>query len=176
MPVISFSTFRRDVTTNVGIGCLNVKDDIEVELSHKISKLDSSNGTEDIRQKCEEINKFLNEQKNVYNVCYEHRYKESLWYTPIIIKKILSESTEYNKCPQKWTLEPEEATKLTVKEEESHDENEKQTKVQIQLLILELIKKQIILMYLLLSRHSPQIILLHMILKLQKKILINIIL
>ncbi|GAB69560.1 hypothetical protein PCYB_003090 [Plasmodium cynomolgi strain B] len=125
MPDISFSAFRRDVTTNVGIGCLNANDDIEVELRHKISKLDSSNGTDDILQKCDEINKFLNEQKNVYNACYEHRHKQSLWYTPIIIKKILSESTKYHKCPQQWTSEPEEATELTVKEEESHDENEK---------------------------------------------------
>ncbi|GAB69448.1 hypothetical protein PCYB_001960 [Plasmodium cynomolgi strain B] len=106
----------RNVTANVDLGCLGVNDDIEDELRRKFAKLDSSNGTYDI-----------NEQKNIYNVCYEHRYKQCFWYTPKIIKKFLSESMKYHICPQQWIWEPEEATKLTVKEEESHGENEKQT-------------------------------------------------
>ncbi|KMZ81702.1 hypothetical protein PVIIG_05760 [Plasmodium vivax India VII] len=125
MPDISFSTVRRDVTTNVDLGCLNVSDDIERELRDKISLLDRSNGTDDFRQKCEEINNFLDEQKDVYKVCYQHSYKQRLWYIPKIIEELLSKSTKYPKCPQRWTSEPEKATKLTVKEEKSHDKNEK---------------------------------------------------
>ncbi|GAB69513.1 hypothetical protein PCYB_002620 [Plasmodium cynomolgi strain B] len=48
-----------DVTTDVDLGCLGVNDDIEDELRRKFSKLDSSNGIDDIRQKCEEINNSL---------------------------------------------------------------------------------------------------------------------
>ncbi|KMZ81218.1 hypothetical protein PVIIG_02700, partial [Plasmodium vivax India VII] len=70
MSSVNFTPFRRKVTSDGG-GCLEVYADIEGDIREKIAKLDKTNENGLFNQKCEEINKYLDDQKNIYGVCYQ---------------------------------------------------------------------------------------------------------
>ncbi|GAB69659.1 hypothetical protein PCYB_004080 [Plasmodium cynomolgi strain B] len=117
---VNFTPFIRNVTSNRG-ACLEVYDDIQRGINEKIAELDKPMDRSLFTQKCEEINKYLDHQKNIYGVCYEVRFKSTYSYIAEDVEKLLLESNKYSECPKQWTSEPDKITKLEIKKDEPCD-------------------------------------------------------
>ncbi|GAB69666.1 hypothetical protein PCYB_004150 [Plasmodium cynomolgi strain B] len=120
MSNVNFTSFRRKVTSN-GEGCLAVYDDIESDIKKKIAELDIQTDESLFTKKCEEINKYLDDQKNIYGVCYEVRSKNTHSYIADDVEKLLLKSNKYSKCPRQWKSEQDKITKLETKKDEPRD-------------------------------------------------------
>ncbi|CAG9485537.1 unnamed protein product [Plasmodium vivax] len=93
-------------------GCIELFFDIEEEIKKKIGELDITQGENHIHPKCQEIDKYLQEQKNSHNECYQGSFKS---YVTDIEKKtnaLLSESSVYSQYCKSLTSKDEELTKL----------------------------------------------------------------
>ncbi|KNA02417.1 hypothetical protein PVNG_05038 [Plasmodium vivax North Korean] len=93
-------------------GCVVLFFDIEEEIKKKIGELEITQGENHIHNKCQEIDKYLQEQKNSHNECYQGSFKRYVRDIEKEANALLSESSVYSQYCKSLTSKDEELTKL----------------------------------------------------------------
>ncbi|GAB69505.1 hypothetical protein PCYB_002540 [Plasmodium cynomolgi strain B] len=103
--------------------CIELFFDIQDGIKNKIRELEKTQGKNDIDKKCQEIDKYLQEQKDSHNECYQDSIKSFVTYIDQETRNILSKYSKYSQYCKCLTSTIEECTKPNVETEELGKEN-----------------------------------------------------
>ncbi|KMZ83042.1 hypothetical protein PVIIG_04607 [Plasmodium vivax India VII] len=93
-------------------GCIELFFVIEAEIENKIRELEKTQEKSHIHPKCQEIHKYLQEQKNSHNECYQGSFKSYVTDIEKEANTLLSKSSVYSEYCMSSTSKDEERTKL----------------------------------------------------------------
>ncbi|CAI7717819.1 PIR protein [Plasmodium vivax] len=93
-------------------GCIELFFDIEEEIKKKIGELEITQGENHIHNKCQEIDQYLQKQKNSHNECFQDSFKIYVTDIEKEANALLSESSVYSQYCKSLTSKDEELTKL----------------------------------------------------------------
>ncbi|KMZ82940.1 hypothetical protein PVIIG_06213 [Plasmodium vivax India VII] len=106
-------------------GCIELFFDIEEEIKKKIGELEITQGENHIHPKCQEIDQYLQKQKNSHNECFQDSFKIYVTDIEKEANTLLSKSSVYSKYCISSTSKGEEHTKPKVATEELGEEKGK---------------------------------------------------
>ncbi|SBS95048.1 PIR Superfamily Protein [Plasmodium ovale curtisi] len=116
---VTFTIYNKDPKKDI-YECSSLYENIIDKVKEKIKEIDEAKN-EDVHSKCEELDKYIENQTNDYKVCYEHDYFKYSLKIEDGIKKSFGGNNKYKKCLPQLMLR-EEDNKLTQKVGELREE------------------------------------------------------